>query len=321
MESNSGWDELIELTRILNQQPEKIETMLDVDQTLWMLAFNNALVNLSSYSGQHSQNFYLYRDQSGRFHPIMYDLNLSFGSYKSINSSSDLRFKQLAELDPLLHIDNPTKPLISKLLANPLYKKIYLSHLRTITYDYFSSGKYEEMAKDYQRSIQRDFAGDPNKFYTYEEFNNSLYNTIGKKSNIPGIVELMEKRADFLKKHPDLAVLPPKITDVTVLAREQFSSVPIETFRIKASINRFPKRVKLMYRFEGDPLFKEAVMMDDGEHNDAEANDGIYGVTIVPQGTESKLEYYIMAENPSAIGYFPENYMWERRTITLEELN
>jgi len=40
--------------------------VLNVDRTLWMLAFNNTIANLSSYSGQQSQNFYLYKDQYGQ---------------------------------------------------------------------------------------------------------------------------------------------------------------------------------------------------------------------------------------------------------------
>ena len=59
----NGWDDLIQLTKTLAQNPGKIDRILNVDQALWMLAFNNVLVNLSSYSGRQSQNYYLYQDQ------------------------------------------------------------------------------------------------------------------------------------------------------------------------------------------------------------------------------------------------------------------
>lgn len=130
MKSEDGWDDLMELTNILNNDTKNISKVLNVDRTLWMLAFNNATVNLSSYSGQNSQNYYLYKDDNGQFNPIIWDLNLAFGSFKNTGVGSDLDLKGLQQMDPLLHIDNATKPLISKLLSDPENKKLYLSHLR-----------------------------------------------------------------------------------------------------------------------------------------------------------------------------------------------
>lgn len=321
MLGESGWDDLIELTQILKEDPGKIESVLHVDRTLWMLAFNNVIVNLSSYSGQHSQNYFLYRDNSGRFNPVIWDLNLSFGSYKNIGTGSDLRFKQLIELDPLLHIDNPSKPLLKQLLENEQYQKTYLSHMRQIVFDHFEDGQYEKRARELQQLIQVAFANDPNKQYSFEEFNQSLDETIGKKSRIPGIVELMSKRAEFLAKHPLLSVLPPEILETQVIGRPQFSSRRVETFRVTTRVEKYPKRVKLMYRFHEDEPFQEAMMYDDGNNNDQEANDSVYGVTIVPQDGEESLEYYIVAENASIISFDPPNYMWERYVTKLEELN
>ncbi|MEO6760209.1 MAG: CotH kinase family protein, partial [Saprospiraceae bacterium] len=132
MTSGEGWGELQELTKALNSDPAKIDKILDVDNALWMLALNNVMVNLSSYSGAHSVNYYLYKDGNGRFQPVPWDLNLAFGSYKNTGSGSDLELKDLQTLDPLLHADNPLKPLISQLLKDPLNRKIYLAHIRQI---------------------------------------------------------------------------------------------------------------------------------------------------------------------------------------------
>ncbi|MBR9920866.1 MAG: hypothetical protein GYB31_08500 [Bacteroidetes bacterium] len=319
--AEGSWSELINLTKVLNEEPGKIETVLDVDESLWMLAFNNVLVSLSSYSGQHSDNYYLYQDGNGVFHPIVWDMNLSFGSFKNTGSGSDLRLKQLQELDPLLHVSNPTKPLISKLLENESYKKTYLSHLRTILYDHFVEGQYLERAKELQRMIQVEVINDQSKFYTYDEFQAALTTTIGERSKIPGIGELMEKRASFLKKHKEIAVFPSEIVDTKVLGRQQFSSSRIETFMVQAKVEKYPKRVYLMYRFGEGEEFRQAMMKDDGNSNDGEAGDNVYGVTIVPQRGQSELEYYILAENASMMSYSPEKYMWELHEASLEELN
>lgn len=316
-----GWNDLQKLAQTLTQTPEQISSVLDVDRTLWMLAFHNVTVNLSSYLGRHPQNFFLYKDAFGKFNPILFETNFAFGTYKGLGQGSDLRFKQLVELNPLVHIDNPTKPLIANLLENEDYQKTYLSHLRTIVYDWFNSGKYEERAKELQALIQDKYAADPSKYYTMEEFNESLSSTIGERSKIPGIVQLMSKRAEFLTKYDKIAVVPPIIKNTRVIGRKQYSSEKVKTFRVITDIERFPKRILLMYRFSEDEPFQTATMYDDGQHEDGEANDGTYGVTIVPQSGQDTLEYYISAENAQLQTFDPANYMWERHTITLAELN
>jgi hypothetical protein len=319
--SEHGTKELIELTRILNEDPAKIETVLNVDNALWMLAFNNVVVNLSSYTGQHSVNYYLCQGNKGRFNPVVWDLNLSFGSFKNIGAGSDLNLRKLQELDPLLHADNLTKPLISKLLANEDYKKTYLSHVRSIVYDYFLSGKFEKRAKELQALIRTDFNNDPHKLYTLQEFDESLFKTIGKKSKIPGLMELMIKRAEFLKSHKALAVFPPDIMEVKVASREPLSAQRIDAFNITAKVDKFPKRVILTYRLDGKGEPMQIAMHDDGNHNDGTPNDGVFGVTVVPADGEQSIDYYIMAENAGLVSYSPPAYMWVKHSATLEGLN
>ncbi|MEK7253192.1 MAG: CotH kinase family protein [Bacteroidota bacterium] len=316
-----GTNDLMELARIFNEEPGKIETVLNVDATLWMLAFNNVVVNLSSYSGQHSVNYYLYQDDQNRFTPIIWDLNLAFGSFKNIGGGSDLKLKALQELDPLLHASNPAKPLISKLLANEAYRKTYLSHLRSILYDWFVNTKYGQRAKELQNLIRKDVTADNRKGYTLEEFNASLASTSGKKSKIPGIAELMGKRTLFLKSHTALAIFPPDITEIKVATRTPLSSKRVETFQITAKVDKFPKRVVLSYRLDGKGDFRETLMFDEGRHGDGTAGDGVFGAVIVPQNGEQTIEYYIMAENAGLVSYSPAAYMWEKHTTTLEALN
>ena len=319
LESESGWDDLIQLTQTLNEQPKALEKVLNIDQTLWMLAFNNVLVNLSSYSGRQSQNYYLYKDSSGKFNPIIWDLNLAFGSYKGAVVGSDFRLKQLQELDPLLHIDNKYKPLISNILKFPIYKKMYLSHVRTILYDNFVNEVYKKRAEELQRMIQVPFINDKNRQYGFDDFKNSLTKTIGKMSRIPGIVELMDRRTSFLKKHELLRVIPPEITEVKPLKRGQYASEQIDQFTILATVNKLPKKVKLVYRYDKHSPFMEVKMEDDGKNSDGAANDGIYGVTV-GKG-EGYIEYYITAENAAIINFEPANYMHQLYEANISELN
>lgn len=319
LESDEGWDDLINLTQVLNNKPEAIESVLDVDQTLWMLAFNNVLVNLSSYSGNKSQNYYLYQNDKGQFTPILWDLNLAFGSYKSANAGSDLSLKELQGLDPLLHINNKYKPLISQLLKNPTYKKVYLSHIRSIIYDNFENGWYEERATALQQLIAGPFVDDKNQRYNYRDFQKGLTSTVGKRSKIPGIVELMAKRSKILKKHQVLRVIPPAISEVNVLKRAQYSNVLLNKFTISANVSKLPKKVKLYYRYDKADTYTVLEMQDDGKNQDKQANDKVYTATV-PKGTGT-VEYYIVAENAAAISFSPNNYMFERHVANITEIN
>jgi len=319
--SNSGWDDLIELTYVLNQKPDEASRVLNVDRALWMLAFNNLLVNLSSYTGRYSENYYLYKDEQGQFTPILYDLNLCFGSYKNTGIGSDLKLKELQEMDPLLHVDNSAKPLISRLLGNEEYKKIYLSHIRTIMNDFFRKGQYAERARELQALIRKAFEEDSNRYYSMEDFDASLAKTIGSRSRIPGLEELMGPRADYLKENELLSVVPPEVSEVSVTRRERFSSDRVTDFKIQAKVDKFPKNVALYYRFDPSSPFKRMEMKDDGQHNDGEAEDSVFGAIVQPDKASGALQYYIFAENAKAAAFDPPRYMYEQHSASLEELN
>ena len=321
LKSEDGWDDLIELTKTLTKKPKEINKVLDVDRVLWMLAFDNVLVNLNGYLGKVSQNFYLYKDDSGRFNPIVWDLNLAFGSFKNVGIGSDLKLKELQRLTPLLHEKNSTKPLISNLLVNPKYKKMYLSHIRTILYENILNGEYEKRANELQRLILVPFSNDKNKFYEISEFNKSLTSTIGKRSKIPGIVELMKSRAKYLKKNKALSVVPPRFNEPIVRKREKFDNKKVETFDITVKVDKHPKHVFVHYRYKKDGNLMTAELKDDGKHGDGAAKDGVYGVSINPKGNAKKIYYYLSGENAMSISYYPTRYMYDAIKVKLSELN
>ncbi len=320
LKSEHGWDDLMKLTKSLNQSPADISKVLNVDRTLWMLAYNNVLVNLSSYTGDHSENYYLYKDDKGMFNPIVWDLNLAFGSYKNVGGGSDLDLAGLQKLDPLLHENNPSKPLISKLLANPKYKMIYLSHVRTILNENFRKGQYLDRAEELQRVMQKAYYDDKNHYYDGADFEKSLISTVGKRSKIPGISELMEARASYLKKHPSLAVLPVKVSEVTVESRPDMGK-DIVDFKITARVEKFAKNVKIMYRFAADETYQSMQMKDDGKSRDGKAGDDVFGVQISDAKNAGAIEYYIVAENKGTVTFSPSNYMHQPYTANLEDLN
>lgn len=321
-EGNSGanWNELQELTRLLSQGSREVEKVLDLDRVLWMLALNNIMVNLNSYSGNHSVNYYLYKDANGKFQPIHWDLNLAFGSYKNTGEGSDLELAQLQELDPLLHADNPYKPLISQLLKDPFYKKVYLAHIRQINEENFLNGSYEKRAAELQGMIVVPLSEDKYKTYSLDDFQASLRTTIGKKSKIPGIVELMSRRSKYLKNHPELTTLPSSVSEVKVLGRARFENQPVNTFNITARADRFPKRMLVYYRFDRNLPYTTVPMNED---NTGGLPSGVKGfsASIEAKGPDTEMEYFIVAENAGSVNFAPAAYTREPYKVKLSDLN
>ncbi|HLP96665.1 MAG TPA: CotH kinase family protein [Saprospiraceae bacterium] len=315
-----GWTELQELTRKLANEPGNVGQVLDVDRALWMLALNNVMVNLNSYSGNYSVNYYLYRDANNRFQPVHWDLNLAFGSYKNTGSGSDLNLRQLQNLDPLLHADNPYKPLASQLLKDPLNRKIYLSHIRQINEDNFLNGAYEKRAKELQGMIVVPFNDDKYKTYSYDDFQRSLNETVGKKSKIPGLTELMSKRSRYLKTHPELTKLPPAISEVMVKGRAKFENQKINAFHVTARADKYPLRMYIYYRFSDQDPYSVMIMSEDNTPGLA-AGVKAFGVQIEAKSQDAVLDYYLLAENVGAADFLPANYPKQPFKIKLSELN
>jgi hypothetical protein len=265
-------------------------------------------------------NYIMVQDQQLRWHPFPVDFNLNFGSFKNIGKGSDLSNKDLESLDPLLHSDNPTRPLLAQLLKDPVRKKTYLHHMRVILEDFFLAKDYEKIVSQYRSLIAADMQNDPYREYNGKEFENALNSTTGSVTKIPGLVSFMNDRARFLKKHATLSVIGPKISEIHFVKREKLAKDSISLFKISAVVDKLPKQVKLVYRFSQDQAYQYVVMKDDGRNNDGSARDGVYGITIDPKGNDA-MEYYIMAENNALVSFEPVSFQLKPLKVTLKELN
>lgn len=315
------WDGLIEMIRVLNREPQKLDSVLDVDNARWMLAFNNLTVNLNSYTGQFSPNYYLYKNKENRYVPIITHLNFGFGSYKNTGNGSDLGIRELMTMPINLHYNEPTKPLIVRLLGDDLSLKQYYGHIRQMMEDYFKDDQFGKRAKELQALIKSALTEDEHKYYTMEDFNNSLTTVIGEKSRIPGLTDFASRRANWVQSQQIFRIAPPEVLEVSVEKRERFSSKNVTDFKIKAKVDRFTKRVWIYYRYATTGPFTKVLMLDDGKSNDGQAEDSIFGITLPPGGGTDRLEYYILAENAKMVSYSPAHYTQERNQVTLQELN
>lgn len=311
IDSDDGWNDLVSAANVLNNTPGNAHQAFDIDRILWMLAFDNILVNLDSYIGS-GHNYYAYKDGNGRFCPIIWDINEAFGSFGNAGTGGQLNLMQMQQLDPLLHLSNPMKPFISKLLANPEYLKSYIAHMRTILTEQFVNGAYFERAEQLQALIDGSVNTDPNKLYTYTEFQNNLENNITGGMLIPGLSTLMTPRISYLSGHSELQKVPPVISDIQVApAQPVFGG----TVSVRALVSN-TSNVRLRYRFGHAGIFQDVAMFDDGNHQDGAAGDGVYGASITMQG--SLADYYIYAENANAARFAPERAEYEFYNIEIQ---
>lgn len=311
LKSDTGWNDLISMTNTLNNNFANFSNIADVDRFLWMLAFNNVLVNLDSYSGAFRQNYYLYKDHNGRWIPTVWDLNMSFAGFTQTGSTS-LSSTTAPTMAPDLHINDASWPLIKQLLSNPTYKRMYLAHMRTINNENFVNGSYKTITQAHKTLIAPAVAADANFLFTQTQFQNALTTnqTGGMGSIAPHL--LMDSRATYLANHALLSPPGPSISGITV---SPTSPAFASTITVSALVtNATSTAVWLGYRLKKSDPFVRVVMYDDGQHGDGVAGDNVFGASFQANGID--IQYYIYAENVNSGMFSPERAEHEFYSIT-----
>lgn len=309
IKSDYGWGKLYQLIDTLNNYPSSINKILNVDRTLWMHAFNYSLVNLDSYIG-YAQNYYLYEDNSGRFNPILWDLNMSFGSFRLTDASSyfsGMNISQAKTLDPLSHLYDVSvfpRPLMRNIFNDNRFRKMYIAHLKTIMEENFSNLSYLDSANKMHQIIDQSVNLDSNKFYSYLDFQNNIDSTVTNTINYPGIKDLMSNRMNYLSNYSGYN------HNITIDSIKEYNNTLSigDDLWITANIID-ADQVVLFYRFKSSGAFQETLMLDNGNNNDGVIGDFIYGAKIPNIGNNT--QYFIYAENDSAGQFSPERAAYE----------
>lgn len=318
-ESSAGWKEFISMMQQLGQNVSMVESILDVDRALWMLALNNFYVNLDSYSGS-GHNYLMYQNDLGRFNTIPWDFNEFYGAFTNAGTGASLNLMQMQQLDPLLHLTNSERPLISKLFSIPKFKRRYLAHLTTILEEAKSHNGYESDGLNYQNLISASVSNDKNKFFNEAAFRTNLYSDYtagtGMAKTYPGLISLTNARINYLNSHAALNVVKPIISEIS---HSPTALTLNSTVTISARIlNR--TAASLFYRFDKTEKFIELPMYDDGLHLDGAAGDGIYAVTA-NIGNHLNLQYYLYAENEFIASVSPVRAEYEFYNLKVDVKN
>ncbi|MCJ8288607.1 MAG: CotH kinase family protein [Crocinitomicaceae bacterium] len=314
-DDENGWFELVDFIDTLNLSPTSISDQLNIDRALWMHAFNYSVINFDSYIG-YAQNYYIVKDIAGKFNPVLWDMNMSFASYRLTDASDNwdgFTINEAMTIDPLQHINSVSvqaRPLIRNLLNDATQQRMYLAHMRTIIEENFANSDYLARGQAMQAVIQNHVLADTNKFYTNADFSANLTSTVSDLVDYPGITELMDARSIYLMGQPGFTGAP----TISNLATVPASTTAGDDIWINAEVIDASLTVLLAYRFSESESFQSVMMFDDGSHSDGVAGDNIYGAEILD--IANVVQYYIYAENDSAGRFSPERAAYEFHELT-----
>lgn len=239
-----AWGKLIEFCRVLNTTPlEQLEAALDplvdMDELLWFLAVDNALINCDGYWIRAS-DYNIFLDESGKFHIIPHDMNEAFrpamgpgmggppgggpgsgppgfggppggfgfgpppggpfgpgeppqgerppdrqtrgprpeGAPEGNPPPGERRGRpgfggggtRTADLDPLIGLDDPRKPLRSRILSVPRLQARYLAKVRQIAEKDLDCANLGPVVAQYRELIAKEVAIDTRKLGTLTGF-------------------------------------------------------------------------------------------------------------------------------------------------------
>ena len=228
---------------------EALKPILDIDGVLWFLALDNALINNDGYWVR-SSDYSMYLDSSGKFHILPHDTNETFGAAMMMGFFRGGGGGRPGgpgggppgaggppggpgqgpggrpggpggmgggggvglELDPLIGLDDPAKPLRSKLLAVPALRAKYLAHVRTIARDWLAWEKLNPVVAKYRAVIDDEVAADTRKLMSNDAYKRAVGEEVkgeaprGRPST--SLREFAEKRGKFLLNHPEIKKLP-----------------------------------------------------------------------------------------------------------------
>ncbi len=224
----------------LEQLEEKISPVLALDEVLRFLAVDVALCNSDGYWTRAS-DYCLYLDDHGKFHLVPHDFNEAFrggmmpgrggrpglaGGRPRENPDRRPNASELPprgfppppagpggfppppsdagfDLDPLVSIDDPRKPLRNKLLAVSALRQRYLDHLRTIAETSLDWKSLGPVVDQFRQLIEDEVKTDTRKLAPYSEFQKAHGLTTTDRPTDSGTLRrFIEHRRQFLLNHP-----------------------------------------------------------------------------------------------------------------------
>lgn len=117
-------------------------------------------------------------------------------------------------LDPLIGLNDSTKPLRSKLLAVPKLREKYLQHVRTIAAEQLDWKKLGPVVAQYVALVEKEVAADTRKLSSFEAFQQAVASSVAKEPEQPGPGRREQSLASFAKERREFLLKVPAIQEL-----------------------------------------------------------------------------------------------------------
>jgi hypothetical protein len=313
-DNEDDWRKLVELCRLLQDTPQEkreaeFDKRMNVDEMLWFLAVDNVLIDGDGYFSRAS-DYNLYLDKRyDRFYVFSHDNNETF-RWPEGPGFFGRGGEPGADMDPLSQVDSPNRPLIAGLLANPQWRARYLAHVRTIAEKWLDWNTLGPICDQYRALMDADVQDDTKKLTSYEQFMKSDVSSDGDGRGPfgapPGLRAFVDQRREYLLSHPEITKPRPTISALKHRSSGEDAEQPTSTddVYVEAHITSEPKpqAVLLYYACKPGAPFVQVAMLDDGQHHDQQASDGVFGVTIPACPGNCEVRYYVEARADASVG-------------------
>lgn len=105
------------------------------------------------------------------------------------------------ELDPLVGLDDPRKPLRSKILAVPSLKTRYLQHVRTLAEESLDWKNLGPVVAQYRQLIEKAVEADTRKLSSFADFQRATADSVPSERGQPGRTTSLRAFADQRRKY------------------------------------------------------------------------------------------------------------------------
>ncbi len=186
-------EDIVELIKAI-EDGNDLDSIFNVDSFLKYLAMSTMTIHSDSYQGGMYHNYYLYNND-GIFEWITWDLNMTFNGFP-MSGLTDLEATEYLIDEPVTG-SMSKYPLIEAIFNNEEYVEQYHEYLKILSEGYLEQDNFNEKVLTVYNMIKDYVKTDTSSFYTYEEFEQTLFEDEG---NSLSILSFVEKRIDNVEK-------------------------------------------------------------------------------------------------------------------------
>ena len=204
------------------------------------------------------------------------------------------------------HIEDATRPLISRILKVPRWRARYLAFVKHLATERLSWKHINKEIKSYDALIRDLVKVDDKCLYGLAAYKQCIAANAGASD--PNVLATWVKtRRAFLLKHDSLKAKSPVIESVDGSVKQAADARG--SVNIRAKLKKSTSRGVRVFAHVAEGRrgrFIEITMHDDGQHDDGRAGDGVFGASM-PLESSKKPRFYVEAFSPKtkASSFYP----------------